>query len=113
MGIDGKVLWRYRTRTPMNTAALTTAGGLAIVGDWDRYLYIFDVANGNMLFKTRMPTSVQGFPMTYAVRGKQYLAIPVGSGGGSWTSQIPIELTPDKQRRDNANAVYVFALPDR
>jgi len=113
MGIDGKVLWRYRTRTPMNTAALTTAGGLAIVGDWDRYLYIFDAANGNVLFKTRMPTSVQGFPITYAVNNKQYLAIPVGSGGGSWTSQIPIELTPDKQRRDNGNAVYVFALPGR
>jgi PQQ-dependent dehydrogenase (methanol/ethanol family) len=109
---SGKVLWRYQTRTPMNTAALTTGGGLAIVGDWDRYLYIFDVANGKVLFQTRMPTSLQGFPITYAVRGRQYLAIPVGTGGGSWTSLVPIDLTPEKQRPTNANAIYVFALPE-
>ncbi len=42
MDVNGKVLWRYRSRTPMNTAALTTAGGLAIAGDWDRNLYVFD-----------------------------------------------------------------------
>ncbi len=127
MDANGKVLWRYRTRTPMNTAALTTAGGLAIVGDWDRNLYVFDAANGKILYQTRMPTSVQGFPISYAVRGKQYLAIPVGTGGGSWGTQVPVlgtgggswgtqvpvQLTPDKQRRDNANAIYVFALPGR
>jgi len=49
--------------------------------------------------------------MTYAVNGKQYLAIPVGTGGGSWTSQVPVQLTPDRQRPTNANAIYVFALP--
>jgi alcohol dehydrogenase (cytochrome c) len=80
MDVNGKVLWRYRTRTPMNTAALTTAGGLAIVGDWDRNLYVFDAADGKILYQTRLPTSVQGFPISYAVRGKQYLGIPVGTG---------------------------------
>ena len=85
----------------------------AIVGDWDRNLYVFDAVNGKILYQTRLPTSVQGFPITYAVRGKQYLAIPVGTGGGSWGAQVPVQLTPDKQRRDNANAIYVFALPNR
>ena len=108
---SGKVLWRHRTRTPINSAALTTGGGLAIAGDWDRNLYVFDVANGKVLFQTRMPTSVQGFPITYSVRGKQYLAIPVGTGGGSWTSQLALDLTPEKMRPTNANGIYVFALP--
>jgi alcohol dehydrogenase (cytochrome c) len=109
----GKVNWRHRTRTPMNTAALTTAGGLAIVGDWDRNLYIHDAANGKILFQTRMPTSVQGFPITYAVRGRQYLAIPVGTGGASWSTLLPIELTPEKKLPTGvANAIYVFALPE-
>ena len=94
----------------MNSAALTTAGGLAIVGDWDRNLYVFDIDNGRVLYQTRMPTSIQGFPMTYAVNGRQYLAIPVGTGGGSWTSLVPVQLTPDRQRPTNANAIYVFAL---
>ena len=73
--------------------------------------HVFDIDNGRILFQTRMPTSIQGFPMTYAVRGKQYLAIPVGTGGGSWTSQVPVQLTPERRRPTNANAIYVFALP--
>jgi alcohol dehydrogenase (cytochrome c) len=109
----GRVLWRHRTRTPMNTAALTTGGGLAIVGDWDRYLYIHDAATGKILFQTRMPTSVQGFPITYAVRGRQYLAVPVGTGGASWSTLLPPELTPEKKIASTANAIFVFALPER
>jgi alcohol dehydrogenase (cytochrome c) len=108
----GKVLWRHRTRTPMNTAALTTGGGLVIVGDWDRYLYIHDAATGKILFETRMPSSVQGFPVTYAVRGRQYLAIPVGTGGATWSTSVPADLVPEKKIAGNANAIYVFALPE-
>jgi PQQ-dependent dehydrogenase (methanol/ethanol family) len=108
----GKVIWRHRTRTPMNTAALTTGGGLVVVGDWDRYLYIHDVATGKILFETRLPTSLSGFPMTYAIRGRQYLAIPVGSGGGTWSTSVPADLVPEKKIAPSANAIYVFALPD-
>ena len=108
----GEVLWRHRFRTPINSAALTTGGGLAVAGDWDRHLYVFDAADGEILWQTRMPTSVQGFPISYAVGGKQYLAVPVGTGGASWTSQIPQQLTPEKQRPVGANAIFVFALPN-
>ena len=109
----GRVIWRHRTRTPMNTAALTTGGGLVVTGDWDRYLYVHDVASGKILFQTRLPTSLQGFPITYAVRGRQYLAIPVGTGGAtSWNSNVPADLTPEKKINYSANAIFVFALPE-
>jgi len=108
----GEVLWRHRFRTPINSAALTTAGGLAIAGDWDRHLYIFDARDGDILWQTRLPTSVQGFPITYAVDGTQYLAVPVGSGGASWGGLIPADLTPEKTRPVGGNGLYVFALPD-
>jgi alcohol dehydrogenase (cytochrome c) len=109
----GEILWRHRTRTPPNTAALTTGGGLVVVGDFDRYLYVHDAATGRILFQTRLSTSVQGFPITYAVTGKQYLAVPVGTGGGQWATTIPAELTPEKKIAQNANAIFVFALPAR
>ena len=108
----GEVLWRHRVRTPINSAALTTGGGLAIAGDWDRHLYVYDAEDGDVLWQTRLPTSIQGFPITYAVDGKQYLAVPVGSGGGSWTSSIPVQLAPEKRRPVGANGIFVFALPD-
>ena len=107
----GEVLWRHRTRTPMNTAALTTAGGLAVAGDWDRHLYVYDAADGEILWQTRLPTSVQGFPISYAVDGMQYLAVPVGTGGASWNTLVPTELTPEKRHPPTGNAVFVFALP--
>jgi alcohol dehydrogenase (cytochrome c) len=108
----GKVLWRHRTRTPPNTSALTTGGGLVVVGDLDRYLYVHDATTGKILFQTRLPTSVQGFPITYAVNGRQYLAVPVGTGGGQWVTTIPGELLPEKRIAPVANALFVFALPD-
>jgi alcohol dehydrogenase (cytochrome c) len=108
----GEILWRHRTRTPPNTSALTTGGGLVVVGDWDRYLYVHDATSGQILFQTRLPTSVQGFPITYAVGGRQYIAVPVGTGGGQWSSTIPAELTPEKKIAPGGNAMFVFALPE-
>ena len=65
----------------------------------------------SILFQTRLSTSVQGFPITYAVGGRQYLAVPVGTGGGQWVTTIPSDLTPEKKIAKNANAMFVFALP--
>jgi len=92
----GRLLWRHSMRERPTAAALTTGGGLVIGADADRYLYVDDVATGDVLFKTRLPSPVQGFPITYAVRGKQYLAAPVGGGRAPGAP----------------NAIYVFAVPD-
>src|SRR6266508_3491975 len=108
----GTILWRHRTRTPPNTATLTTGGGLVIFGDFDLYLYVHDAASGKVLFQTRLPTSVQGFPITYAVNGRQYVAVPVGTGGGQWVTTIPADLTPEKKIAPGGNSIFVFALPE-
>jgi PQQ-dependent dehydrogenase (methanol/ethanol family) len=107
----GKILWRQRTPSPMNTAALATAGGTVFGGDWDRNAYAYDAASGKILWKTRLPTSAQGFPITYLAKGKQYVAIPAGVGGGSWTTLITPELAPEIHRPNSGNALFVFALP--
>ncbi len=107
----GEVLWRHRTRTPMNTAALTTSGGIAVAGDWDRHLYVYDARTGEILWQTRLPTSVQGFPISYEAGGKQYLAVPAGVGGASWNNLVPSDLTPEKRHPPTGNSVFVFALP--
>ena len=73
--------------------------------DSQRYVYIHDVATGDILFQTRLPTSVLGFPITYAVSGKQYLAIPVGR-------DLPRDRIVDDEM-ETQNGIYVFALPER
>ena len=108
---SGKVLWRQRMPTPFNTAALTTAGGLAFAGDWDRHLFAYDVSTGKILWQTRLLTSAQGFPISYMAKGKQYVAIPVGTGGGSWGTSIPASLAREIRPPKAVNAMLVYALP--
>ncbi len=107
----GKVLWSHRTASPSNAAALTTAGGVVFGGDWDRHMYAYDSATGKILWQTRLPTSAQGFPITYTARGKQYVAMPAGIGGGSWSTLITPELAPEIRRPNSGNSLLVFALP--
>jgi alcohol dehydrogenase (cytochrome c) len=109
---SGAATWKARTPAPMNTAALTTAGGLVFGGDWDRHVYAYDARTGAVLWKTRLPTSAQGYPVTYAVDGRQYVAIPAGVGGASWSTQIAPDLRPDIRRPSGGNGVFVFALPE-
>jgi alcohol dehydrogenase (cytochrome c) len=108
---SGKVLWTHRTPSPSNTAALATAGGVVFGGDWDRHMYAYDSATGRVLWQTRLPTSAQGFPITYLAGGKQYVAMPAGIGGGSWSTLIAPELAPEIRRPNSGNVMMVFALP--
>ena len=109
---NGEVMWRHRTPSPINTAALTTAGGLVFAGDWDRHMYAYNARSGDILWQTRLPTSTQGFPISYLANGKQYVAIPVGGGGSSWSTTLPRELAPSIRRPRNGNSLHVFALPN-
>ena len=81
------------------------------VGDWDRYVNAYDVTSGKLLWRNRLTTSAQGFPITYAVNGRQFVAVPAGIGAASWGTTIPLVLTPDVKRPSAGNALFVFALP--
>ena len=88
---------------------LTTAGGLAFFGDYDRRFRALGVETGEVLWETRLGTSVMGYPISYEVDGVQYIAVGTGRGGGSpW--RIPTFLTPEIVGPEGANALYVFRL---
>ena len=110
----GETLWKHRRRAPYNTAALTTGGGLVFIGDWERHVFAYDAATGEQLWRSRLTTMANGYPITYAVDGRQYVAFGAGGplGGSSWTSIIPADLIPEKRNPRAGNAIFVFAVPD-
>ena len=104
--------WKLEQHSPFMTAIVSTAGGVAFVGDMNRMFRAVDVKTGKVLWETRLGTSVQGFPLTFSIDGKQYIAVSTGFGGGS-PRMVPTVLDPDVHYPSYGNALYVFALPDK
>ncbi|WP_010224046.1 glucose/quinate/shikimate family membrane-bound PQQ-dependent dehydrogenase [Pseudomonas donghuensis] len=84
---------------PTLGGTLSTQGGLVfIAGTQDFYLRAFNSANGEEIWKARLPVGSQGGPMTYVSpkTGKQYVVI-TASGA--------------RQSTDRGDYVMAYALP--
>ncbi|MGH7634525.1 MAG: PQQ-binding-like beta-propeller repeat protein, partial [Gemmatimonadaceae bacterium] len=76
---------------------IVTGGGLVFVGaTLDQELRAFDVETGRELWHAMLPAGAKATPMTYAVRGRQYVAIAAGGDGAYF---------------GKSDDVVVFALP--
>jgi alcohol dehydrogenase (cytochrome c) len=101
--------WNHEQRAMFLTGVLTTGGELAFVGDVARYFSAFDVRTGKTLWRTRLGAPTHGYPISYAVDGRQYIAVPTGIGV---FRAITATLYPELHQPVNGQALYVFALPE-
>jgi quinoprotein glucose dehydrogenase len=104
-GVDldtGRVVWRHRNGTvrdlaplplpfPMGVPSLggpiVTAGGVAFLsGTLDYYVRGYDLADGRVLWRQRLPAGGQATPMSYLdARGRQVLLVVAGGHGSTGT----------------------------
>lgn len=107
---SGRTVWVARQRAPLMAGTLVTAGGLVFVGSLDRMFTAHDAATGAVLWQARLNDVPSAPPITYTVKGRQYVAAMVGPGGYQSTSYST--LVPEIQNPpDHSAALWVFELP--
>ena len=103
----GQLLWNYDQRAGLGSV-LTTAGGLVFVGDLYRYFRAHDADSGKILWEVPLSAPVTGYPISYAVNGKQYVAIAVG-GATAGQRQLA-QLYPELKSASGSNVLMVFTV---
>lgn len=78
----GKIVWQHEQTGPGETwgGVLATASGLLFYGDDDGSFGALDAKTGKPLWHVPLSARWHSSPMTYAVDGKQYVAVAVNSG---------------------------------
>ena len=104
----GETTWLHEQRAA-TLSLLTTGGGLVFGGDANGRFRAFDQVTGDVLWEVNLGSPVSGFPVSFAVDGRQYVAV---STGGAATTASFLQLTPEL-RPSNGNNLFVFTLPDR
>ena len=85
----GNILWKYpMARVGLGSGLVATKGGLVFAAGADGEFIALDQKTGKPLWHFRTNGQINTSPISYAVDGKQYVALVAG------------------------NAVYNFALPD-
>ena len=103
----GRRVWKYGQRAPNAGSTLATAGNVVFFGDSNRRLRAFDATSGDILWETILGSQISGYPVTYAVDGKQYLTVPVGGFGDRIGAY-----TPELEAPVGSNMLVTFTLPD-
>ena len=103
----GRTVWLHEQRAA-TTSLVATGGGLVFGGDVNGRFRAFDQQTGEVLWEINLGSPVTGYPITFAVDGRQYV---VASTGTAANASINLRMTPEL-RPSAGNNLFVFALPE-
>ena len=78
--LTGETAWAVEHADYWNGGVVATSAGLVFQGDSLGNLSAFDSDDGSVLWQSNTYTSIVAPPITYAVDGKQYVAVMTGTG---------------------------------
>lgn len=96
----GQVRWKYESQRPMLAAVTTTSAELIFTGELTGDFLVLDARTGAVLYRFNVGGPLNGGIITYAINGRQYVAVNSGSASGFW-----------RAARGSAT-VLLFALPE-
>jgi alcohol dehydrogenase (cytochrome c) len=86
---NGKTMWEFRlNQGSLTSGVLATAGGVVFAASREGHLVALDAKTGAFLWRFQTGAAIEASPISYAVGGKQFVAVSSG------------------------NALYSFALPE-
>jgi len=92
----GKMAWKFDTEQPLIGGALATAGDLVFYGEGNGLFRALHAKTGKLLWEYNCGAGANAMPVSYAVKGQQYIAM--GCGGNT---QLDFK---------RGNSMTVFAL---
>ena len=75
----GDKKWEFKMADITWAGVLTTASDLLFTGGREGYFFALNDKNGELLWKASLGGQVNSGPMSYAVNGRQYIAVAAGS----------------------------------
>jgi alcohol dehydrogenase (cytochrome c) len=110
----GQKVWTHKySKSPNWGSMLATSGGLVFTGGTnDRKLHAFDASSGKLVWEAPTNSGILAPPTSFAIDGKQYIAVEAGWGGDSRGMQATLNrLFPGEYPEvPEGGAVWVFAL---
>ena len=106
--LTGRTVWAVDSEGWQDRGGvLATASGLIVHGSLSGKLVVRDARTGAVLKAIDTGSPIMAAPMTYSIKGVQYIAVQAGWGGGGWS------FTPRYSAayaRGNQNRLLVFRL---
>lgn len=106
--MTGERKWTVDYPLPGLGSVLTTGGGLVFNGDPEGIVRAYDADDGSVLWQFRAGSGIRSGLVSYAVDGKQYLAVP--SGWGSLAPGFMASVFPRVKELQGGATMVVFAL---
>ena len=76
----GEQAWRFPTTDVSHSGILTTTTELLFTGSREGYFYALDAETGELLWRKTIGGHGANGPMSYAIDGRQYVAVASGNG---------------------------------
>jgi alcohol dehydrogenase (cytochrome c) len=103
--VTGQEVWSWRTEYPIVASTLATAGDLVFTGEPTGHFTALHARTGAVLWRFQTGSGIHSSPVTYAVSGRQHVAVL--SGWGGWMKGF----APDFYGAPRGDALIVFTLP--
>jgi quinohemoprotein ethanol dehydrogenase len=108
--VTGKPAWEIPLSGIWNAGTMTTAGNLLFQGRADGEFVAYDARNGDKLWTFEAGLGISAPPITYAVDGRQYVAVLVGFGGGAAGIASQVEISHGWAYGQQTRRLVVFSL---